>query len=83
MPVLVILARVALAGMFGVAAVTKVSDGGGRRAVAAFGVPGRVAGLLGWALICGELGAIALLVVGSSWAAGLWLVPCSRVSALL
>jgi hypothetical protein len=68
---LVILARVALAGMFGVAVITKVSDGGGRRAVTAFGVPSRAAGLVGWALICGEIGAIALLAVGSSWAAGL------------
>jgi hypothetical protein len=70
-PVLLVLSRVALAGMFGVAALAKVSDGGGRPAVKAFGVPDRVAGLLGWALICGELGAIALLAVGPSWAGGL------------
>jgi hypothetical protein len=57
--------------MFGVAVIAKVSDGGGRRTVTAFGVPDRVAGLLGWALICGELSAIGLLVVGPSWAAGL------------
>ncbi len=71
MPVLVVLARVALAGMFGVAAVAKVSDGGGRRAAQAFGAPHRIAGLLGWAVIGGELGAVALLIVGPSWAGGL------------
>jgi thiol-disulfide isomerase/thioredoxin len=75
---LVILARVALGGMFGVAAVTKLSDGRGRRAVAAFGVPGRVAAPIGWALICGELGALALLAVGSSWVAGL--VACALLT---
>jgi hypothetical protein len=69
--VLVVLARIALAGMFGAAVVAKVSDGGGRRAVKAFGVPDRIVGLLGWALICGELGAVALLAVGPSWLAGL------------
>ena len=63
---LVIIARVAVAGMFGVAAVAKITDGGGRRAVTAFGVPGRVAGMLGWALISAELCAVVLLAVGSS-----------------
>jgi hypothetical protein len=66
--------------MFGMAAVAKVSDGGGRRAVTAFGVPGRVAGLVGWALICGELGATALLAVGSLWTAGF--VACALLTGL-
>jgi peroxiredoxin len=69
--VVVIIARVALAGMFGVAAVAKVTHGGGRRAVAAFGVPVRVAGMLGWTLICAEVCAVALLATGSSRVAGL------------
>jgi hypothetical protein len=57
--------------MFAVAAVAKVSDGGGKRTMTAFGIPGGVAGVLGWLLIGGELCAVALLALGSSWVAGL------------
>jgi thiol-disulfide isomerase/thioredoxin len=59
----ILAARLLLAGMFAVAALTKLSDRGGtRRAVTAFGVPRAAAAFVGSALIAGEFGVAALLV---------------------
>ncbi|WP_066913686.1 thioredoxin family protein [Mycobacterium interjectum] len=59
----ILAARLVLAGMFAVAALTKLSDrGGARRAVTAFGVPRAAAAFVGPALIASEFGIAALLV---------------------
>lgn len=59
----ILAARLLLAGMFAVAALTKLSDRGGvRRAVTAFGVPRAAAAFVGSALIASEFGVAALLL---------------------
>ncbi|OBG41535.1 co-chaperone YbbN [Mycobacterium sp. E3198] len=59
----VLAARLLLAGMFVVAALTKLSDrGGARKAVTAFGVPSAAAAFVAPALVAGEFGIAALLV---------------------
>lgn len=59
----ILAARLLLAGMFAIAALTKLSDvGGARRAVMAFGVPRAAAAFAGAALIAGEFAVAALLL---------------------
>ncbi|MCV7440788.1 thioredoxin family protein [Mycobacterium paraense] len=59
----ILAARLLLAGMFAVAALTKLLDrGGARGAVTAFGVPRAAAAFAGSALIAGEFGVAALLL---------------------
>ena len=71
---LALLARVLLIGVFVVAGIAKLADRGGvRRAVAAFGVPDSIAAPVGWALVCTEFGAVALLLVPDTVLFGGWM----------
>lgn len=72
-----LIAGLALAAVLAVAGIAKLADlTGSRRAVAAFGVPPRLAGPLGTALPAAELSAAALLAAGAlsslpAWIGGL------------
>jgi methylamine dehydrogenase accessory protein MauD len=68
-----LVARLVLAGVFGVAGVAKLLDAAGsRRAMLDFGVQAATAGLLGRLLTLAELAvAVALLPVATAWWAGL------------
>jgi peroxiredoxin len=63
-----LLARLLLAGVFGVAGTAKLADrAGARRMVVGFGSPEAMASALVWVLVCSELGiAVALLLAPSS-----------------
>jgi thiol-disulfide isomerase/thioredoxin len=64
-----LLARVVVAAMFGVSATAKLTDRHSvRAAVVEFGVPGGIAGPVGWALVIAELATAVLLVLGGMWA---------------
>lgn len=69
MEVILFSVRMFLVGVFAVAAVGKFMDlDGSRKAVAGFGVPAPLAGILGVSLPVAELAiAISLISVGSSW----------------
>src|SRR5205807_9128974 len=63
-----LLARVVVAAMFGVSATAKLADRHSvRAAVVEFGVPGGIAGPVGWALVLAELATAVLLVLGGMW----------------
>ncbi|MER5176922.1 MauE/DoxX family redox-associated membrane protein [Streptomyces sp. NPDC002896] len=63
-------AAMALAAVFAVAAVAKLTDRGGiRRAIADFGLPGRAAAPLGWLLVACEFATAVALAV-HPWARG-------------
>jgi methylamine dehydrogenase accessory protein MauD len=66
---IVLLCRLALAAVFGVAGVAKLADrAGSQQAMRGFGLGGRLAEVLGVLLPFGELAvAIALIPVGSAW----------------
>jgi thiol-disulfide isomerase/thioredoxin len=67
MDVALLIARLVLAAVFGVAAVTKLADrGGSRGALADFGVPERIAAPLGTILPLAELAVAALLLPAST-----------------
>ena len=67
MQVALLCIRLLLAGVFALAAVAKLADlSGSRRAVAGFGVPPRVASVLGTLLPVAELGVAAALIPASS-----------------
>lgn len=64
---MVLLARLVLAGVFGVAGIAKLADPeGARRAMLQFGVPGRLAGPVAGIFIWSELGVSVGLLFGSS-----------------
>lgn len=66
-----LLAKVLLAGVFGFAGVAKLADREGvRRSLVAFGLPVGVVVPLGWVLVCCELGVALALLVGSAARAG-------------
>lgn len=66
-----VVAKVLLAGMFGVAGIAKLADRAGvRRMIAGFGVPAKAAAPLGWALVAGELGVALALLLGPAASAG-------------
>lgn len=68
---MLVVARILLGGMFGVAGIAKLLDRGGtRRAVVAFGVRAQVAKPVGWALLCAEMGTVVSLVVAPTARAG-------------
>lgn len=72
-------ARWALAGIFVVAAITKVVQRGGlaarARDVQVLGVPARISSVVAWVLPLGEAGlAVLLVVVPARWPVGLALV---------
>ncbi|MBI4469759.1 MAG: redoxin domain-containing protein [Acidobacteria bacterium] len=69
MDVLLLIARLALAGAFAVAAIAKAADpAGSRKAMVGFGVPERLAAPAGWSLAIVELlTAIALIPVQTAW----------------
>src|SRR5579871_1443232 len=70
---MVLLARIVLAGVFAVSGTAKLADRKGmRRAVVAFGVPTGIATSLGWALVGGELGVAGLLLFGAAAQVGAW-----------
>ncbi len=67
-----LIARLVLVGVFAVAGAAKLADrAGARAAVAAFGVPGRIAAPVAVALPLAELGVAVLLVPASTAIAGL------------
>lgn len=73
-----------LAGVFGTAGAAKLADlRGSRAAVAAFGVPVRIAGALGVLLPVAELSTAALLVSGAVGVDGLLTAGAAAASALL
>ncbi|SPM31927.1 MauE/DoxX family redox-associated membrane protein [Mycobacterium terramassiliense] len=77
----ILAARLLLAGMFAVAALTKLSDrGGARRAMTAFGVPRAAAAFAGPALIASEFGIAALLVAEPRTGAGAALLALTGFS---
>ena len=69
MEIFLLIARLLLAGVFGVAGVAKATDRtGSRQAMIEFGVPEKLAGSLGWGLPYVEmLVAIALLPLATAW----------------
>ncbi|MFN0154383.1 MAG: MauE/DoxX family redox-associated membrane protein [Gaiella sp.] len=71
MATLVLVARLILAGVFAVAAITKLVDREGtRKAVAAFGAPARIAAALAIVLPLAELAVAALLLPSSTASVG-------------
>lgn len=71
MAALVLVARLILAGVFAVAAITKLADQEGtRKAVTAFGAPARIATALAIALPLAELAVAALLLPSSTASVG-------------
>jgi thiol-disulfide isomerase/thioredoxin len=78
------LAGLALAAVFATAAVAKLVDlEGSRRAVAAFGLPRRLATALGTLLPAAELATAALLIVGAARGGGALLAGAVSALALL
>ena len=71
MHTVLLIARLFLALVFGVAGITKAADPeGSRRAIVGFGMPERVAGIFGRGLAFGEiLIALSLIPLTSAWAA--------------
>ncbi|EHB58723.1 methylamine utilization MauE [Mycolicibacterium rhodesiae JS60] len=87
---MLLLARVVLGLMFTLAVVTKFRDRDGRRqAVAAFGVPARIADGVGWMLLAGEVGIVLALVyaptapIGAVAAVGLLVVFSAAIAVNL
>src|SRR6185369_14748942 len=70
MQIVLLIARLLLAVVFGVAGIAKAADlAGSRRAVAGFGIPERLASPLGLGLPFAEiLIAVALIPLSSAWA---------------
>ena len=69
MGVVLMIARLFLALVFVVAGIAKAADlGGSRRALTGFGVPDRLAGVMGWGLPLVEiLIAMALIPLSTAW----------------
>ena len=69
MEIILLIARIILAAVFGLAGATKIADpAGSRKAMTGFGVPENLATVAGWALPVFEiLAAIALLPLGTAW----------------
>ena len=73
MEIILLIARIILAAVFGLAGATKIADpAGSRKAMTGFGVPENLATVAGWALPVFEiLAAIALLPLGTAWLGGI------------
>lgn len=73
MEMVLLIARLMLAVVFGVAGFAKAADPAGTtRAMIGFGVPARLAALLGWSLALVEIGiALALLPLTTAWFGGI------------
>ncbi|MEW6131039.1 MAG: redoxin domain-containing protein [Acidobacteriota bacterium] len=73
MDIILLLIRLALAVVFGVAGVSKLADlTASRKAVAGFGVPERLANSVGWMLPVAEIiTAVGLLFIESAWVAAI------------
>ncbi len=73
MEIILLIARLILAAVFGIAGVTKIADpAGSRKAMTGFGVPENLAGAFGRALPMLELVvAIALLPLATAWLGGI------------
>lgn len=72
MEIVLLVARIVLAVIFGVAGIAKLADpAGSRKALTGFGVPEPLAGPLGWALPIFEVAvAVALLPLATAWFGG-------------
>ncbi len=90
MPIALLFASLALAAIFAVAGVTKLADhGGAREAAHGFGVPERLAGVVGIGVALAELVVAGLLLPAATrwwaavWALALLLAFCVAIAAAL